>query len=271
MNIQEILGIETDIPQDKVDALMQSIKSNLLENEDFIKSIPKEKLPKELTQDYFNQGVAKVFGQTRNTVLKELGMSDSDLAELPEEDRAKIEKIIPFVANKFKSKQPNHNANIAELERKFLEAQNSLTEKEQLLETQKNSTKTEIENALKQQAIDFKAFQNSVKVKENVLGDFGIMFNVAYNSIKDKYALVENGSDIEIRKKDNPTFKVTETIDGKETFLTFDKAVELEFKKIGIWKDAQATPTAGDPQKFPLSFGSDANNSLINEMKKYTS
>ena len=69
--------------------IVQKIKSDLLESEDFLISIPKEKLP----QSYFDhtevvqKNVSEIYGKTKKKIRGLFGLSDEEMAQISPEDQ----------------------------------------------------------------------------------------------------------------------------------------------------------------------------------------
>jgi hypothetical protein len=102
---------------------------------------------------------------------------------------------------------------------------------------------SDLTEKLTQKEVETLTLIEASKLADNLHGHIGSTYKLVYPTLQQKYAvLVENGV-VSIRKKDNPSYKVEIDNGGKKEFLTIEKALEIEYKALGFWKEK----TGGTP------------------------
>jgi len=233
-------GITEDVTPENLEAvstkLVDSVKARLFESEDFFTSIPKEKLPKDWFTDQFNQGVSKVAGMGKSAIDKHFGLTAEDKAIFGEEETKDISKYIAKATEIFKSRMGTA-PDIAKLQDENISLKQALDGKSAEIISIQEKFQSDFQEKLTQKELETLALIESSSLQENVPIKVNLIFDKAFNSIKNKYAvIIENGVP-GIRKKDNTAFKIDKV--DKSGHMTLKDALEMEFKEMGAWKQEE--------------------------------
>jgi hypothetical protein len=237
------LGIDAeaakDLTSEKVEEIFgkynDSLKTSFLESEDFFKNINEAKLPSELKNKLLNDGQAKIAGMSKKALVKEFGLTDEDLSTFTEDDLKDINKYISKTKNIHLTKLNSGNKDISILQSENLDLKQKVSEYQSQISSLEEKFNSDLNEKLTNKEVEVMTMIEVGKMNANILGNPLATFKLIYPNLQNKYNVhVDNGV-VELRSKENPQFKVETEINGKKQFLTIEKAIENEYKHIGLW------------------------------------
>ena len=220
-----------------------SVKDKILNSEDFYKGLDESKISSDFKNKYLNEGTSKIAGMARKALDKEFSLTESDKAKFSEEDLKNIEKYVTKVKEIYSEKNSSGSKDIDLLQNENLSLKQKISEYDTQIKTLSEKFDSDIAEKLTQKEIETLTLIETSKLQANVIGNAGVMFKLVYPNIQSKYAIVVDNGVPSLRKKDNTSFKVEIDNGGKKEYLTIEKAIENEFRTIGVWKDTQQTQT----------------------------
>lgn len=261
-------GITEEVNTENLEAisnkLVDAVKAKLFEDENFFTTIPKEKLPKDWFSDQFNQGVSKVAGMGKSAIDKHFGLSNEDKATFTEEDAKDISKYIAKATEIFKARQQTP-PDVAKLQDENIQLKQALEGKSAEIESLKEKFESDFNEKLTAKELETLALIESSVLQENIPIKVNLIFDKAFSAIKSKYAvIIENGS-ASIRKKDNTAFKIEKA--DKSGHMTLKDALEVEFKEMGAWKQADNGGKVNNGRVI-IEPGKNINQKLIDKIKQ---
>ncbi|MCQ4139238.1 hypothetical protein [Chryseobacterium sp. EO14] len=234
-----IEGLTEEKAVELVGNIENGIKTKLLENEDFYKTLDESKLPADFKNKYLSEGTAKIAGMAKKSLDKEFGLTEEDKKQFGEDDLKNIDKYILKVKDIYSQKVSSGNKDVDSLQNENLTLKQLTEELKGKYENLSSEFETKTSERLKQKEVETLTMLEAFKLNANLVGNIGATFKLVYPTLTNKYAIVEEGGIPSIRKKDNPSFKVEFDNDGKKEHLTLEKALEIEYKALGLWKEAQ--------------------------------
>ena len=253
-------GLTEEKANEIVSNLENGIRSKILESEDFYKGLDENKIPADFKNKYLNEGTSKIAGMAKKSLDKEFGLTEEDKKQFGEDDLKNIDKYILKVKDIYSTKVNSGNKDVGSLQNENLTLKQSVEEFKGKLETANTDYETRLSERLKEKDIETLTMFEVLKLNDNVVGNIGATFKLVYPSLLEKYAIIEEGGIPSIRKKDNPAFKVEFDNSGKKEHLTLDKALELEYKALGLWKEIK-----NDPAPKTITFTTDFSQKTIPE------
>ncbi len=214
-------------PDELVGLVKTGIKSGLLNDAEFLASIPEDKINKDILRKIESGQYARFQNELVEVATKKLGLEDK---ELTAEDRKSIKGLAEKMAVTYLAKKGNVEG--------LAKMQTDLQEAQQNLETLKNEHKTNLETELKKvnTVNDARVLRTLARVEIGQLE--GVTLSVAakfvtdpvLNALTSKYALVLGDNDeILVKQKDNPALDVMEK--GKKlSFVDVAKQVVIDNK-----------------------------------------
>jgi len=256
------LGIDTEVAKDltaeKVGEIIGNYNDNLrasfLQSEDFYNSIDESKLPSEIKNKLLNDGQNKIAGMSKKSLTKEFGLTDDDLATFSEEELKDINKYISKTKSIHLSKLNLGNKDISVLQSENLDLKQKSAELGKQTESLEEKYNSDLKEKLTNKDLEVMTMIEVGKMTNNILGNpLATLQKIIYPNLQKQYSFhVENGV-IELRSKENTQFKVEIDVNGKKQFLTIEKAIEDEYRKIGLWKDDDFEPTINKGKKTVIS------------------
>lgn len=222
-----------------VSNIENGIRSKMLESEDFYKGLDENKIPADFKNKYLNEGTSKIAGMAKKALDKEFGLTEEDKKQFGEDDLKNIDKYILKVKDIYSTKINSVSKDVGLLQSENLTLKQSVDEYKGKLSTLNTDYETKLSERLKEKDIETLTMFEVLKLNNSVVGNIGATFKLVYPSLLEKYAIIEEGGVPSIRKKDNPSFKVEFDNAGKKEYLSMDKALELEYKALGLWKETK--------------------------------
>jgi hypothetical protein len=222
---------------DAKEAIVNGIKSKLLEDEEFYRGIDKARLPKEFFNEKFNEGVNKIAAQSKGAIDKHFGITEADKAEFSEEERKEITRYIARATEIYKSKT-NNNKDLSTLQDENLSLKQQIEANQLEMKSVEEKFNSDFNEKLTVKETEWLAKNEALSLQKNVPVSVGLVFDKVFNTVKLKYNVVIEDGVAQIRKKDNPTFKV-QSANGKE-YMTLKDALIEELKSYGAWSEGQA-------------------------------
>lgn len=232
-------GLTEEKANEIVSNLENGIRSKILESEDFYKGLDENKIPADFKNKYLNEGTSKIAGMAKKALDKEFGLTEEDKKQFGEDDLKNIDKYILKVKDIYSIKINSGSKDVGLLQSENLTLKQSVDEYKGKLSTLNTDYETKLSERLKEKDIETLTMFEVLKLNNSVVGNIGATFKLVYPSLLDKYAIIEEGGVPSIRKKDNPSFKVEFDNAGKKEHLSMDKALELEYKALGLWKETK--------------------------------
>lgn len=210
----------------------------------FFDDITLENLSPEIKKKIESAQYGRAANVTRDKLIKGLGLTDADLADLTEEQKAKLELFVPVVAEKYAKTKAGDK-----------QVQQELIEARKKLEQYGPEYETTIEQKYQAQA-DQKVTQAIFNA--NLVGELsaipglkipaGDIALAAANAINSKYAFEKVGDfGVELRQKANPAMKVLKN--GSSQELTLKEAlVEIATERGWIEKEKESGKGSGTIQ-----------------------
>lgn len=217
---------------DAKEAIINGIKSKLLEDEEFYKGIDKSRLPKEFFNEKFNEGVSKIAAQSKTAIDKHFGLTEADKEAFSEEDRKEITRYIAKATEVYKTKA-NPNKDLSALQDENLSLKQQIEAKEIEMKSVEDKFNSDFNEKLTVKETEWLAKSEALLLQQNVPVSVGLIFDKVFNTIKSKYTVVIEEGVAQIRKKENPSFKV-QAPNSKE-YMTLKDALIEELKSNKAW------------------------------------
>lgn len=84
-----------------IDKVKGNYQTQLQNDPEFFKDLTVDKLPPEVKKKIENNAFGRASNIVKDKLLKHLGMSDSDFSDLPDEQKDKIENLIPVITERW--------------------------------------------------------------------------------------------------------------------------------------------------------------------------
>lgn len=228
-----------ELEQFKPDSYIQSVrdaqKTTLLNDNEFLGSIPDEKIPEATKKKIESGQYARFQNEILETAKKNLGLEETDLADMTEDERKSIKKMVTKIAEKHLGKKGNVQG-LQDMQKQVQELTVKLEKKDtdwqEKLDGELNKVNGSSQNKLVK--VLTKAELSSIEdVTLNVPASYVIEPVLA--KLTEKYAVViGDNEELLLKQKANPQLDVMEN--GK--ILTFSQAVKnvVVAEKLGTAK-----------------------------------
>jgi hypothetical protein len=210
-DIEAILALPADAkPEDfKVDDYVGKIKTNI---ETQVKNDPKfwEGLNSEnIHADFKKRLESEQYGRaaniTRQKVLKGLGLTEADIADLPDEDKNKLEVFVTKAAEKFAATKTSDK----QLQQQLVETRKKLEDLELDIPTREGKIKQDYETKYNSEKLDFIILAELATV-ENLKAPAQYLVKELAAALKEENAFEINGLSAVPMQKSNPKLKILE-------------------------------------------------------------
>lgn len=228
-------------PDEITNLVKGTMKSGFLNDQEFLNSIPDDKIPEGTRKKLEAGQYARFQNEIIDTAKKQLGLEDTDLSDLTEEDKKSIKKTVAKVAEKYLTKKGNV-AGLAEMQQQLKKAVDDLTQKDTAWQ-EKLNTELEKVNGSNSARMIKNLTKAGLATLEGVEYPVAVHFLVdpILNSLQSKYSIVLGPNDeLQIMQKANPALEVL--VDNKT--LTFADALKAEViaQKAGKLKEEKKDP-----------------------------
>lgn len=242
MQINELFGI--DIPEEITDEVKASVmaqielkyKEQFLNNEEFLKSIPIEKIVdlKGLENQKFNEAKLAIMATQSREVDKLYGITEEEKKLFTEEEKKDAHKYLRK-AYEISAKKQGGDKEV------LLQMQSKLAEYEQKLEAKDNEWKSKIEEIENDKNAFMTRVQtkhtlsaiNHANFKDRIVGDVSSMFDLIYVKIEQEAKL--KTIDGQIFPTDEKGLKIPKQ--GKVgEFMTVVDYLESKYNELGVLK-----------------------------------
>lgn len=239
--VKAIVDLPAEQTEFKTDDYVAPIRSNVetqVKNDPkFYEGLNKENLPKEFYKSLEAEQYGRAANIVRTNVLKAVGLSEKDFADLGEEGK-KLEVFTPAFAKKLSEGKVTDK----ELQEKLIQANTKIQELESAAPTIEEKYKTEYEQKVS-------AFSFAHNVISELSGIEGLKAPVKFisggiiDTLRSKYAFEIVDNVVELRQKDKPTLKVL--VDNGTKELTLSAAIKtiLETEQLIDAKKTTTTKT----------------------------
>lgn len=218
-------------PKPYVDKMKGNYSTQLANDPEFFKSITVDKLPGEVKKRFEGEQFGRAAKIVQEKLLKGLGMTEADYADLPDETKNKIELLIPAIADRYTKTK----SGAKEVQEQLIAERKKVEEYERRYgpDYEKEiATKYQTEAEQRITAAMFNAALigelSSLEGLKVSAQDLAATANALLNS---RYAFERVGDfGVELRNKTNPSMKVLK--DGSSQELTLREAlVQLATEK----------------------------------------
>lgn len=240
------LGLEDDLAtslseenlNDAKEKIVNQIKSKLLEDEEFYKGIDKGRLPKEFFKSSFDEGISKISATSKGAIDKHFGLTESDKASFSDEEKRDVSKYVAKAAEIYKQKT-NNSKDLTALQDENLALKQQLEAKDSEMKSIQEKFDSEFKEKLTAKETEWLAKAEALSLQQNVPVPISLVFDKVFDVIKNKYSVVIEDGQANIRKKDNPAFKVNKS--GTKEYMTLKDAIIEELKSNNAWKEETET------------------------------
>jgi hypothetical protein len=201
------------------DMVKNNYQTQLQNDPNFFNDLTLEKLPLDIKKKLENTQFGRAAKIAQDRILKGFGMTDADIADLTDEQRARLEDFIPAVTEKYtKSK-----AGDKQLQADLIEARKKLEGFDGFEEKMKGKYETEANQKITG-AIFNAALIGELSAIPGLKIPAADIAATANNILQSKYAFERVGDyAVELRQKSNPQMKVLK--DGSSQELTLKEAL----------------------------------------------
>lgn len=238
-----------DLTEEKAAELAErienSIKSKILDSEEFYKGLDESKISSDFKNKYLSEGTSKIAGMARKALDREFSLTEADKATFSEDDLKNIDKYISKVKSIHATKVSSGSKDVDALQNENLALKQKISEYDTQINSLNEKFDSDLAEKLTQKEIETLTLIETSNLQDSITGNAGVMFKLVYPNIQSKYAIIVENGVPSLRKKDNTAFKVEIDVNGKKEHLTIQKAIENEFRSIGVWKEKQQ-PTVNE-------------------------
>jgi hypothetical protein len=199
-------------------------------------------LPKEKLNQKFNEAKLQVVATMNKTIEKQFGLSQDEIDNISEADKKDSYK---YLSKAYEIVLKRNNPDLAKMQTDLMDMRSRLEESENEKQNLKETLESEYQKKLTATEARILIMQENTSLVNEVIGDAGAIFPLIYPKLSEKYTLVIENGLVDLRKKENPSFKV-EKKEGKG-FMTVKDALIEEYKSMKLYKEAKQP--AGEPIK----------------------
>lgn len=241
--LAEIKGIADDSADFKPDEIIGLIRDNVANQ---VRNDPKfwETLDEKNVNEEFRKKIeSNQYGRASNIVrqkfLKGLGMTEADFADLPEEDRMKLETFIPKVAEKFATSK----ANDKQLQQELIEARKKAEEAEAKIPDLEKTISEKLISQHNQEKLQFLVLAEMASLGEELTVPAQYLVDAMVKHLSETAAFEFAGLSAKPKQKANPNLDI---VDGSKTLTLKDLIVnKLNADKLLQKKDEQERRKVG--------------------------
>jgi hypothetical protein len=237
-------------PDEFVTEIRNAQKTGLLNDADFLNSIPEDKVPDATKKKIESGQYARFQNELIEVATKQLGLEDK---ELTVEDRKSIKGLAKKMAETYLTKKGNVDG--------LQQMQRDLTDMTAKLEAKDTEWQTTLDNKLKENNGTANTKLLKVLTRSELADLDNIKLNVPAAYVTDpllaklsaKYALVlDDNDDIQLMQKANPALKATDTANKPLVFKQELRKLVLE-EKVGV--EVKADEGDGKSKKKTVTVG----------------
>ena len=238
INPEQLIDLTEEKATEIVVGLQNNLKTQLLESPEFYETLDEAKLTN-FKNKYLKEGESKIYGIAKKELEKQFGLTEEDKKQFYEDDYKNLDKFIDKVKSVFSQKINTGNKDVNALQDENITLKQKLSDYDSKFASLQEKFESDVAEKLTQKEIETLTLIEVSKLTNNLVGQVGATFKLVYPQIQSKYAIIVDGGVPSLRKKDNPAFKVEIDNNGKKEHLTIEKAIELEYKALGLWKETQ--------------------------------
>ncbi len=208
----------------------------MLENEEFYKSIDKERLPKEFFKAKFDEGISKISATSKAAIDKHFSLTETDKESFSEDEKKDVTKYIAKAVSLYKGKTSD-SKDLSLLQDENLSLKQMLDERQREMKSLTEKFDSELKEKLTAKETETLALIEASNLQANVPVNITLIWDKVFGSVKNKYSVIVENGQATIRKKDNPAFKVDKA--DKSGHMNLRDAIVEELKATGAWKEQQ--------------------------------
>jgi hypothetical protein len=202
------------------DKVKENYKKQFENDPEFFSAITLEKLPPDIKKRLESSQYGRAANITRDKLLKGLGMTESDYADLTDDEKEKLELFVPAIAQRYAKTKSNDK----QLQADLIEARKKLEGFDGYEEKIKGKYETE-SNEKVTAAIFNAALISELSSIDGLKISASDIAKTANDILQNKYSFERVGDfSVELRQKANPQMKVLK--DGSSHELTLKEALK---------------------------------------------
>lgn len=249
-----------NLPEDKVaefkadeyvSALRGSVENQIKNDARFWESLDENNVGEALKTKIEKAQFNRVSNIARQKIQKALGLSDEDIADMPEETKAKYETYVAALGEKYSQKGSNDK----QLQKELMEARKRLETLEASAPELEKKYKEQYETASRNDKIDMIILAELASIDGSETHKLKVPASYFADKIakelKDSYTLNLNGFKIDAKQKQNPNLSV---LDGSKEMTTRDLIVKI-LQRDNLIEDRK--PQKDGPQRGKVSADAD--------------
>lgn len=237
-------------PDDYITEIQTAQKNGLLNNADFLASIPEDKIPADVKKKIESGQYARFQNELIEVATKQLGLEDK---ELTAEDRKSIKGLAKKMAETYLSKKGNVEG--------LQDMQRSLQEMTAKLESKDSEWQTKLDEQLKAHNGTSNTKLLKILTRSELADLDNIKLNVSAGYLTDpilaklqaKYTLIlDDNDEVQLMQKKNPALHATDSANKNLVFKTELRKMVLE-EKLGA--EVKADDGDGKNKKKTVTVG----------------
>ncbi len=229
--VKQLVELPEDTKDFKADTfvtpLTTSIETKVKNDPKFYETLNKENLPKEFVKQLEAEQYGRSASIVRANMLKATGLSEKDFEALGE-DGKKLDVFTPAFVKKLSEGKVTDK----ELQQKLIDATNKIQELEGNLPELEKTYEAKFATRLNEEKSQFVVLAGLAQV-QGLEAPPAYIADKVTAKLREKYAIVIDGTEAKIRQKDKPDLLVL--VDNKE--LTFQEAITSILTADGLLKD----------------------------------
>jgi hypothetical protein len=242
--------------------IISSIKSKLLEDEEFYKGIDKSRLPREFFAEKFNEGISKISATSKAAIDKHFGLTEADKADFSEDERKDVSRYIAKATELYKGKTSS-SKDLTTLQDENLALKQQLEAKDTEMRSVQEKFDSDFKEKLTSKETEWLAKSEALSLQNNIPVPVSLVFDKVFDVIKSKYSVIIEDGQANIRKKENPSFKVPKKDSNKE-YMTLKDAIIEELKSNSAWSES----TSKNDNKTNVTVQVQPNRGILNDAIK---
>lgn len=229
-------------------ALKKTLQPDFLNDAEFLKSIPEDKVPEEVRKKV-EAGQYGRFMQEVGQVAKKLGLEDTDFSDMSEEEKKSLKTYVGKIAEKYLSKKGSVEG-AKELQRQVSKLTDDLEAKDKTWQEKLDADLQKVNGSANAKVIKAltRAEMQGLKDELEIGVPVAYITEPVLAKLNAKYSVVlTDGDELQLKQKADSNLDVMEN--GKP--LTFAQALKniVVEEKIGKVKDSKQQPGPGDKKK----------------------
>lgn len=215
--------------EDYTGKIRTGVEAALKNDAKFWEGLDENNIGEPLKKKIETQQYGRAASIVKQKFLKTLGMSDADIADLSDDDKAKFETVVAKVSEKF----ANSKVTDKELQQQLIAERKKFEELEASLPEKESTFKTQLEQQYSSRALGLIALSELSRI-EGLTSPAKYVLPALLQELNDTYSFVVNEFEAVPMQKDKPALKV---LDGTKE-LTMTDVITKILTRDGLIKKA---------------------------------